>query len=131
MDKFRSVALYAEVKLTEALTRVKTMRLKANDGNPVPEDEPDRLRTAVCMQVFSELCKMAGPFSSVLQRLRDEFVLSMYSDYYLSEGGDSVFDQQPYFSAIKRIEAGARAAPRRAGAVPGPPDGPGGGHLRD
>ena len=47
---------------------------------------------------------MAGPFSSVLQRLRDEFVLSMYSDYYLSEGGDSVFDQQPYFSAIKRIE---------------------------
>ena len=104
MDKFRSVALYAEVKLTEALTRVKTMRLKANDGNPVPEDEPDRLRTAVCVQVFSELCKMAGPFSSVLQRLRDEFVLSMYSDYYLSEGGDSVFDQQPYFSAIKRIE---------------------------
>ena len=130
MDKFRSVALYAEVKLTEALTRVKTMRLKANDGNPVPEDEPDRLRTAVCVQVFSELCKMAGPFSSVLQRLRDEFVLSMYSDYYLSEGGDSVFDQQPYFSAIKRIEAGARAAPRRAGAVPGP-DGPVGGHLRD
>ena len=104
MDKFRSVALYAEVKLTEALTRVKTMRLKANDGNPVPEDEPDRLRTAVCVQVFSELCKMAGPFSSVLQRLRDEFVLSMYSDYYISEGGDSVFDQQPYFSAIKRIE---------------------------
>ena len=104
MDKFRSVALYAEVKLTEALTRVKTMRLKANDGHPVPEDEPDRLRTAVCVQVFSELCKMAGPFSSVLSRLRDEFVLSMYSDYYVSEGGDSVFDQQPYFSAIKRIE---------------------------
>lgn len=55
MDKFRSVALYAVVKLTVAHTHAKKMRLKANDGHPAPEDEPDRLRTAVCVQAFPEL----------------------------------------------------------------------------
>lgn len=40
----------------------------------------------------------------MVQLLRDEFVISMYSDYYISEGGWSFFDQWPYFAAIKRIE---------------------------
>lgn len=104
MEKFRSVALYAEVKLAEALNRVRAAKIKASGGEMPDEEGPDRLRTAVCVQILCELCEMTGPLAPVLAKIRDELVQSIYSDYYLPQSGDSIFEQQPFFCAIRRIE---------------------------
>ena len=47
---------------------------------------------------------MTGPLAPVLAKTWDELVQSIYSDYYLPQSGDSIFEQQPFFCAIRRIE---------------------------
>eukprot|EP00232_Nephroselmis_pyriformis_P008884 CAMPEP_0182890816 /NCGR_PEP_ID=MMETSP0034_2-20130328/22883_1 /TAXON_ID=156128 /ORGANISM="Nephroselmis pyriformis, Strain CCMP717" /LENGTH=447 /DNA_ID=CAMNT_0025024391 /DNA_START=258 /DNA_END=1597 /DNA_ORIENTATION=- len=95
-EKYRSAAVYCEVKLAEALGRGPRSS-RTNKG-------PDRFRTAVCAQIFTEMCDLCQPFSRVLKRIRDELVLSVYSDYFASEDGSLHFDQVPYFVVVEKLE---------------------------
>lgn len=84
----------------EALAR--HPRPEAPDGEA---GAPDPYRTAVCAQMLTELCAVAGPFTGVLGAIRDEMVLAVYSEYYLSESGALHFDQVPHFVVVGRLEA--------------------------
>lgn len=66
--------------------------------------KPDALRTAVSMQVLTELCELSGPFSAVLGRLRHEIVASIYSPYYDATEGSMTYTQTPYFAVVDRLE---------------------------
>ncbi|KAK9823405.1 hypothetical protein WJX72_002526 [[Myrmecia] bisecta] len=99
---YRSLAVYAQVKLTEALD-------KCDQASPprLAEDDtvlPDRLRTAVCCQLLAELCGMCGAFAPVLRTIQQELVKAIYSDYYVSDSGRLHFCQVPYFTAVERLE---------------------------
>ena len=89
-----------QVRLMEALSR--HPRPEAPDGEA---GAPDPYRTAVCAQMLTELCAVAGPFTGVLGAIRDEMVLAVYSEYYLSESGALHFDQVPHFVVVGRLEA--------------------------
>ena len=62
------------------------------------------MRTAVCMQVLTELCDLSGPFSAVLARLRHELVASIYSPYYDAVEGTMTYNQTPFFAVVDRLE---------------------------
>ena len=66
--------------------------------------KPDALRTAVSMQVLTELCELSGPFSAVLGRLRHEIVASIYSPYYDANEGSMTYTQTPFFAVVDRLE---------------------------
>jgi hypothetical protein len=66
--------------------------------------KPDALRTAVSMQVLTELCELSGPFSAVLARLRHELVASIYSPYYDAAEGSMMYTQTPFFVVVDRLE---------------------------
>lgn len=85
-------------------------------------------------QLLGELCAFVGPFEHILGRIRDELVrrmlllletecsepsatrltsfcfvcspqaLSIYSEYYSSQGGDLAFDQIPWFVVVEKLE---------------------------
>ncbi|KAK3240519.1 hypothetical protein CYMTET_49645 [Cymbomonas tetramitiformis] len=99
--KYRSAAIHCEVKLAEALA-------KASKGKHKDEHnltKPNGFRTAVCMQMFNELCDLCGPFSTVMARVRDELVKSIYSDYYATGDGSLNLEQTPFFMVVGRLEA--------------------------
>jgi len=100
-ERFRSLAVYADIKLQEALD-------KCNDITPAharTEGAPDRFRAACCLQLLNELCAFVGPFEHTLRRIKEELALSIYSEYYSSEGGNLAFDQIPWFVVAERLEA--------------------------
>ena len=97
--RYRSAALQCEVKLAEALSKAPEQELSPND-----EVRPQHLRTAVCIELMGELCEMAGPFGSVLQSIREELGLAIYSDYYQAGSDTLAFDQLPYFTVVEQLE---------------------------
>eukprot|EP00798_Chlamydomonas_sp_ICE-L_P026371 gene26371-17465_t len=101
-DKYKSIALHAEVKLAEALE--KSARVCPTTHAPGGEERPNKLKTAVCCQLLGEFAGLCGPFSSVLKNIRDELLKSTYSWYYVSERGALVFDQLPWFTVAERLE---------------------------
>ena len=108
LPKFRSAALYCEVKLLEALRKYSEADVR----------RPDRYRVAICTNLLSELSDISGAFNRVLARIRDEIVLAIYSDYYSTKfaespgpgGGmsgndnDVVVEQTPYFMVVENLE---------------------------
>ncbi|GAX74229.1 hypothetical protein CEUSTIGMA_g1678.t1 [Chlamydomonas eustigma] len=101
-DKYKSIALHAEVKLAEALEKCDRVSptVLTKDG----EERPNRLRTAVCCQLLGEFAELCGPFAAVLSNLRDHLLKSVYSGYYVSERGLLSFDQLTWFSVAERLE---------------------------
>ncbi|GFH10534.1 uncharacterized protein HaLaN_05861 [Haematococcus lacustris] len=78
-EKFKSLALHAEVKLAEALERCNRVHptVYSSEG----EERPNKLRTAVSCQVKA-----------------------IYSSVCASERGLLVFDQLPWFNVAERLE---------------------------
>ncbi|KAG2448090.1 hypothetical protein HYH02_007115 [Chlamydomonas schloesseri] len=101
-DKYKSLALHAEVKLAEALERCE--RVSPLTHNAAGEERPNKLRTAVACQLLGEFAELCGPFSGVLTQLRDELLKGLYSPQYASERGGLAFDQLPWFSVAERLE---------------------------
>ncbi|KXZ49013.1 hypothetical protein GPECTOR_23g102 [Gonium pectorale] len=101
-DKYKSLALHAEVKLAEALERCE--RVSPTTQTPTGEERPNKLRTAVACQLLGEFAELCGPFSGVLTTLRDELIKGLYSWHYASERGGLAFDQLPWFSVCERLE---------------------------
>ncbi|MEW5314025.1 MAG: hypothetical protein WDW38_005553 [Sanguina aurantia] len=106
-ERFQSLALHAEVKLTEALERAERVSPATMLNG---EERPNKLRTAVCCQLLAEFAELCGPFGSVLRSIREELVKSVFSGYYASERGALVFDQLPWFSVAERLENEKEAA---------------------
>ena len=100
---FRSAAVYAEVKLAEALNK-RTLEKKLN-GEDDTEGNPDMYRTAFCIHLLGELIGLSGPFGKVLQTIRDEVCKAIYSEYYAAQKEDLIFEQQTFFSALEHVEA--------------------------
>ena len=98
--RYRSAAVYCEVKLAEALSKAPQVEESLDGEHPKPQG----FRSAVCMELLGELCELCGPFAGVLRSVRDELAKSIYSDYYLSESGTLSFDQLPYFTVVERLE---------------------------
>eukprot|EP00198_Chlamydomonas_reinhardtii_P003464 XP_001692800.1 predicted protein [Chlamydomonas reinhardtii] len=92
-DKYKSLALHAEVKLAEALER--------------------------CERLLGEFAELCGPFAGVLTRLRDELLKGLYSTQYASERGGLAFDQLPWFSVAERLERDKQAMVEERDAVKG------------
>ncbi|KAJ9516094.1 hypothetical protein QJQ45_024521, partial [Haematococcus lacustris] len=71
-EKFKSLALHAEVKLAEALERCNRVHptVYSSEG----EERPNKLRTAVSCQLLGEFAELCGPFAQVLRHIRDELV---------------------------------------------------------
>ncbi|KAF5835820.1 hypothetical protein DUNSADRAFT_6854 [Dunaliella salina] len=101
-EKYKSLALHAEVKLAEALERC--TRLCPDAYNSDGEEKPNKLKTAVCCQLLGEFAELCGPFGSALKTIRDELVQSIYSPLYVSDRGLLVFDQIPWFKVAERLE---------------------------
>ena len=103
--RWRSAAIYCEVKLTEALANAQkksnaaTSASETNNMNTNGTQKnisvaaagakgdnnstaPDVGRTAICMHLLGDLSAMAGPFRRVLQHIHHELALAVYSDYY-------------------------------------------------
>ncbi|QDZ24416.1 hypothetical protein HOP50_13g69540 [Chloropicon primus] len=100
---FRSAAVYAEVKLAEALNK-RTLEKKLN-GEDDTEGNPDMYRTAFCIHLLGELVGLSGPFGKVLSTVRDEVCKAIYSEYYAAQKEDLIFEQQTFFSALEHVEA--------------------------
>ncbi|GIL93231.1 hypothetical protein Vretimale_8150 [Volvox reticuliferus] len=101
-DKYKSLALHAEVKLAEALERCE--RVSPVTRTSSGEERPNKLRTAVACQLLGEFAELCGPFSGVLTTLRDELLKGVYSWHYASERGGLSFDQLPWFAVSERLE---------------------------
>ncbi|EFJ52972.1 hypothetical protein VOLCADRAFT_102592 [Volvox carteri f. nagariensis] len=101
-DKYKSLALHAEVKLAEALERCE--RVSPVTRSSSGEERPNKLRTAVACQLLGEFAELCGPFSGVLITLRDELLKAVYSWHYASERGGLSFDQLPWFAVSERLE---------------------------
>ncbi|GLC45208.1 hypothetical protein PLESTB_000724800 [Pleodorina starrii] len=101
-DKYKSLALHAEVKLAEALERCE--RVSPVSHTSSGEERPNKLRTAVACQLLGEFAEFCGPFSGVLTTLRDELLKAVYSWHYSSERGGLSFDQLPWFAVSERLE---------------------------
>lgn len=71
-DKYKSLALHAEVKLAEALERC--TRVCPTAYTSEGEEKPNKLKTAVCCQLLGEFAELCGPFSAVLRSIKDELV---------------------------------------------------------
>ena len=99
---FRSAAVYAEVKLAEALNK-RTLEKKLN-GEDDTEGNPDMYRTAFCIHLLGELVGLSGPFGKVLSTIRDECCKAIYSEYYAAQKEDLIFEQQTFFSALEHVE---------------------------
>lgn len=99
--RYRSAALQCEVKLAEALSKAPEQEIHPNEDHV----RPQHFRTAVCVELMGELCELAGPFGSVLQSIREELALSIYSDYYQAGSDALAFDQLPYFTVVEQLEA--------------------------
>ncbi|KAL6758088.1 hypothetical protein V8C86DRAFT_2608914 [Haematococcus lacustris] len=101
-EKFKSLALHAEVKLAEALERCNRVHptVYSSEG----EERPNKLRTAVSCQLLGEFAELCGPFAQVLRHIRDELVKAIYSSVCASERGLLVFDQLPWFNVAERLE---------------------------
>lgn len=99
--KYRSAALQCEVKLAEALSKAPEQEIRPNEDHV----RPQQFRTAVCIELMGELCEMAGPFGSVLQSIREELALAIYSDYYQAGNDALAFDQLPYYTVVDELEA--------------------------
>ena len=99
--RYRSAALQCEVKLAEALSKAPEQDIEPKEGGV----RPQHFRTAVCIELLGELCEMAGPFGSVLQSIREELALAIYSDYYQAGSEMLAFDQLPYFTVVNQLEA--------------------------
>eukprot|EP00899_Mesostigma_viride_P022010 jgi/Mesvir1/2994/Mv06891-RA.3 len=102
--KFRSSALYYEVKLKEALHNGEVEDRKRNGSVLLEDKRPNEYKTSVCAQLLSEMCEMTGPFSGVLTSIRDELARAVYSDYYVTNDGDQPYKQVPYFSVVAKLE---------------------------
>ena len=100
---FRSAAVYAEVKLAEALNK-RTLEKKLN-GEDDTEGNPDMYRTAFCIHLLGELVGLSGPFGKVLHTIREEVCKAIYSEYYAAQKEDLIFEQQTFFSALEHVEA--------------------------
>ncbi|PNW73319.1 hypothetical protein CHLRE_14g627650v5 [Chlamydomonas reinhardtii] len=116
-DKYKSLALHAEVKLAEALERCERVSPLAH--TPAGEERPNKLRTAVACQLLGEFAELCGPFAGVLTRLRDELLKGLYSTQYASERGGLAFDQLPWFSVAERLERDKQAMVEERDAVKG------------
>ncbi|GFR44384.1 hypothetical protein Agub_g5604, partial [Astrephomene gubernaculifera] len=101
-DKYKSLALHAEVRLAEALERCE--RVSPVGHTAAGEERPNKLRTAVACQLLGEFAELCGPFSGVLLRLREELLRGLYSWHYASERGGLGFDQLPWFAVAERLE---------------------------
>ncbi|WIA22349.1 hypothetical protein OEZ85_004661 [Tetradesmus obliquus] len=102
-QRFKSLAVYAEVKLAEALDKAAKALPDAvdEDGEPLPNS----LKTAVCCQLLGELAELCGPFSSTLLRLRDELLPAVYSSYAATQTGTILaFDQMPWFAVAGQLQ---------------------------
>ncbi|DBB06613.1 hypothetical protein WJX77_004467 [Trebouxia sp. C0004] len=98
-----SVCIQLEVKLAEALDKCDSLcPPQADDHGQLL---PNKLRTAVCCKVLTDLCNVSGPFSKVLRTVKTELVRSVYSDYYAMEQQGLQFSQLPYYKAAERLEA--------------------------
>ena len=80
-QNYRSNALRIEVKLAELLASSPPGEPRALEDHP----QPDRFRTAACMELLGDLCDIAGPFSASLRDIREELAKGIYSDYYLAD----------------------------------------------
>ncbi|KAG2431074.1 hypothetical protein HXX76_009607 [Chlamydomonas incerta] len=116
-DKYKSLALHAEVKLAEALERCERVSPLAHTA--AGEERPNKLRTAVACQLLGEFAELCGPFSGVLTQLRDELLKGLYSPQYASERGGLAFDQLPWFSVAERLERDKEAMLEERDAVKG------------
>ncbi|EFJ27021.1 hypothetical protein SELMODRAFT_412597 [Selaginella moellendorffii] len=90
---FRSSAVYCEVKLAELL--------KERESEP---GIPDVHRTAVCWEIFNEICKLSMPFSRVLSHIKDELQHAIFSHYVVPPGTTPAFEQLPYFEIVNRLQ---------------------------
>ena len=98
-QNYRSNALRIEVKLAELLASSPPGEPRALEDHP----QPDRFRTAACMELLGDLCDIAGPFSASLRAIREELAKGIYSDYYLADSDARAFDQLPFFSVVERL----------------------------
>ncbi|KAG1666393.1 hypothetical protein FOA52_006502 [Chlamydomonas sp. UWO 241] len=101
-EKYKSLALHAEVKLAEALERCE--RVSPASVSTSGNDKPNRLKTAVCCQLLGEFAELCGPFAGALRSLRDELLNSVYSGFYVSSRGTLVFYQLTWFAVCERLE---------------------------
>jgi len=100
-EKFRSLAVYAEMKLQEVLEKCSEITPPQARKS---EHAPDRFRAACCLQLLSELCMFVGPFENTLAKIKEELARSIYSEYYASQEGDLAFDQIPWFAVADKLE---------------------------
>ena len=99
---FRSAAVYAEVKLAEALNRRAIEKKLSGEDDSI--ENPDVFRAAFCVHLLSELCNLSGPFGKVLTTIRDELAKAIYSDYYATQQDNLIFEQQTFFNALSYVE---------------------------
>ena len=100
-DRYKSIALHAEVRLAEALE--KAMRVSPTTTFAAGEEKPNKLRTAVCCQLLGEFAELCGPFVNVLKTLRDELVSGGKACLCIFPTDFHVFNLSPGQEHIQRV----------------------------
>jgi hypothetical protein len=54
--------------------------------------------------MLGEICELSGPFAHVLNKIRDELALGVFSDYHANEDGSLNYEQLPFFTVVGRLE---------------------------
>ncbi|GMI08291.1 hypothetical protein TrRE_jg12855 [Triparma retinervis] len=132
-NSYESVALFAEVRLKEALAStndtitfggegfgesvswevvdgVRTKVFQDNREEDAPPPAPSHLRIAMCSDLLRKVSGMFGRYESVIKTLTDEMMRCIYSDYDSVISGAEYINARtfyhctPYFEQLKNCE---------------------------
>jgi hypothetical protein len=91
--QFKSILVFCDVKLKEA-------RLKRRSMDSGPHHEA----TAACCHVIDRLAgPLWPPFQRILRKLRDEVLVSVYSDHVEPTGGAPYLQRVPYHALASQL----------------------------
>jgi len=127
---FGSVALFAEMRLQEALNATNPLKIVNKYGKPgknnfkinaMPQDDDtnrqsfekqSEIRAAICCDLLKKTSRMFGRYESLMETLTDELLKSVYMDYdsvvknSKSDLNARVFYEcTPYFTIAKSLRA--------------------------
>eukprot|EP01048_Picozoa_sp_COSAG05_P003933 COSAG05_NODE_194_length_14555_cov_25.382955_4_plen_821_part_00 len=98
LRKFRSIALYAQLKLSELLKQ------DAARSDSFGAARPTVAKTAVCAHILQEIASVPSAFHDVLQQVTDVMLASVYSDQLMS-GSIDMCERVPFFDIVERLQA--------------------------
>jgi hypothetical protein len=98
VEKFRSIAVYSNMKLAEMF----------KDGQSVTDHlgraKPSVAHTAICAHILEEIASVPSAFHDVLAQIKDPLLMSMYSDQLMS-GSIDTCERVPYYEIVDRLRA--------------------------